>query len=274
VSRRHETFAGHVHRTIPIGDDIAIYDVSHQPLQVIARHEHASARMAITIEGTLTERGDGWSEEFGPDSVIFWPPGATHEDRVGTSLNRSVQIDLSDEIFAKVGNVFPRSTTCLGAELFDGAVRAFLRELEAPDAATPVAIEGALYTLVTRAHRILAAATLPGLAVTRAADFVARNFNRRLTVADIGASVGLSTRAIRQRFQDELGLSPNEQLRRTRLEAAARSLATTDLPIGGIAIACGFYDQAHLSREFQRRFGTTPRAYRNQRRSPAALRMV
>jgi AraC-like DNA-binding protein len=263
MSTRHETFAGHIHRTIPIGDDIAIYDVSHQPLQVIARHEHALARIAITIEGTLTERGDGWSDEFGPDSVVFWPPGATHEDRVGASLNRSVQVDLSDGMFAKVANVFPTAPiTCLGGELFDGAVRAFLRELEAANAATPVAIEGAIYALVTRAHRILAAAALPGLAVTRAADFVARNFHRRLTVAEIGASVGLSTRAVRQRFQDELGLSPNEQLRRTRLEAAARSLATTDVAIGAIALACGFYDQAHLTREFQRRFGTTPRSYR------------
>jgi len=261
-------FAGHVDRTILVSADASIYEVSHQPLQVIARHEHQLARIAVAVEGTLTECGDGWCDEIGPGSVVFWAPGATHEDRFGTSPNRSVQVELSERMFAKVRCVFPMAaTTCLGVELFDGAVRALLRELDSPDAATPIAAEGAIYALIARAQRILSSRTSSDLAVRRAIDYVSRNFHRQLTVAEIGAAAGLSSRTIRQRFQEELGFSPGEHLRRTRIETAAGDLATTDTPVGEIALACGFYDHAHLSREFHRRYGMTPRSYRNCHRS-------
>jgi len=261
-------FAGHVDGAIDVSREVTIYQLSHLPLQVIATHEHELARIAVTLEGMLYEQGDGWSEEIGPGAVVFWTPGATHEDRFGTSRSRSIQIELSDRLFAKVRHVFPPApTTVLGGELFDGAVRTLLQEIDGPDFATATALEGAIYAVIARAYRILHGRASPRADVLRAADYVSRNFHRRLTVAEIGASVGLSSRTIAQRFQEELGLSPGEYLRRARLESAASQLATTDTPVGRIAHACGFYDQAHLTREFGRHFGITPRGYRCRQRS-------
>ena len=107
----------------------------------------------------------------------------------------------------------------------------------------------------------------PSVAIGRALDHLQRNFHRPLTVAEIGAIAHLSPRRLTARSQEEVGFAPGEYLRRIRIEEAARQMVTSDAPIGEIALACGFYDQAHLTREFRRRFDVTPREYRKRYRS-------
>jgi AraC-like DNA-binding protein len=41
----------------------------------------------------------------------------------------------------------------------------------------------------------------------------------------------------------------------------------TDESLAEIALKCGFADQSHLSREFRRQFGRTPREYRENYKS-------
>ena len=45
---------------------------------------------------------------------------------------------------------------------------------------------------------------------------------------------------------------------------AKAQLITTDAPVGGIALDCGFYDQSAFTRAFREFMGTTPAEYRNQ----------
>lgn len=50
-----------------------------------------------------------------------------------------------------------------------------------------------------------------------------------------------------------------------RLAAAARALAETAAPVGEVAAHCGFESLSYFSRSFRRRYGTSPRAYRDAR---------
>lgn len=261
-------FAGAIDRTVEVNADVTVYELTHQPLQVIPTHEHELARFGVMVEGRLCEQSDESCDVIDPGTVVFWAPGATHQNRFGTTPTRSVQVELSERTFAKVKKIYPAApTTVLGEELFGGTARALLRELRQLDAATPAAVEGAIYSVLARAHRVLTSRSSTSSDVLRATGFIARNLHRRLTVAEIGAYLGLSSRVVARRFQDELGVSPADYVRRARLEAAAGKLAMTDAPISEIAAACGFYDQAHLTREVQRRFGETPRRYRLRHRS-------
>ena len=47
-----------------------------------------------------------------------------------------------------------------------------------------------------------------------------------------------------------------------RVERAQRLLTSSTMPISVVATACGFSDQSHMTRMFQQRFGSTPRAVR------------
>ncbi|TWT51279.1 Regulatory protein PchR [Rubripirellula amarantea] len=95
-----------------------------------------------------------------------------------------------------------------------------------------------------------------------ATDIIAARFRGPLEIKQIAAEVNLSVSQLNRRFRDSYQISPSEYLQRVRIHEASRLLADSDLSIGVVALDCGFYDQAHLSRSFKKRFGMTPREFR------------
>ncbi|WP_456600259.1 helix-turn-helix domain-containing protein [Blastococcus sp. SYSU DS0616] len=85
----------------------------------------------------------------------------------------------------------------------------------------------------------------------------------RLRVSQLAARVGWSTRHLEQRFRAETGLGPKEAARVVRFDRARRALAgrvSRGLPpdLAGLAVAAGFSDQAHLTREWRAFSGLPP----------------
>lgn len=60
------------------------------------------------------------------------------------------------------------------------------------------------------------------------------------------------------------GLSYTEVLAQTRCRAAAWYLVHTPMATAETGFVCGFSDQAHFTRQFSRRVGVTPAAYRRE----------
>lgn len=90
-----------------------------------------------------------------------------------------------------------------------------------------------------------------------------------VSVSDLAEKVGWSTRHLAQRFRTEIGLSPKEAARVVRFDRARRMIQNSmgrARSIGGgecgtlaeVAAACGYYDQAHLAREFGALAGCPP----------------
>jgi len=63
--------------------------------------------------------------------------------------------------------------------------------------------------------------------------------------------------------------TPSAVVNRVRMQFAARQLTMTDAKIMDIALDCGLTNLSHFYRLFQRQFGITPQAYRQQQRSLA-----
>jgi AraC-like DNA-binding protein len=85
----------------------------------------------------------------------------------------------------------------------------------------------------------------------------------RLTVSRLAADTGWSDRYLRARFSREVGLTPKAAARVIRFDRARRRLARqalAGLPPGlaDVAAATGYYDQAHLDREFAALAGLAP----------------
>lgn len=79
----------------------------------------------------------------------------------------------------------------------------------------------------------------------------------------LAREVGWSSRYLSRRFGVEIGLSPKVAARVVRFDRARRLLqrrADTDghLALAALAADCGFYDQAHLAREFGEFAGCSP----------------
>lgn len=74
--------------------------------------------------------------------------------------------------------------------------------------------------------------------------------------------VGLSPYALMRAYTATFGTTPMKHLASLRVERA-RELLSQGLEPSAVAEQCGFADQAHLTREFKKRLGITPGAYRH-----------
>ncbi|MFB6835910.1 helix-turn-helix domain-containing protein [Streptomyces sp. NPDC056361] len=76
-------------------------------------------------------------------------------------------------------------------------------------------------------------------------------------VRELADRTGWSLRHLENRFREQIGLAPKSLARVLRLNRAIRELAAGERA-ADTALACGFYDQSHLSREFSAMTGLPP----------------
>lgn len=84
----------------------------------------------------------------------------------------------------------------------------------------------------------------------------------------IGAIVdetGYSHRRFDTLFREAVGLTPKRYCRLHRFQSALNALAARSASLAEVALAGGYADQAHLTREFREFTGMTPNEYRRRR---------
>jgi transcriptional regulator GlxA family with amidase domain len=97
---------------------------------------------------------------------------------------------------------------------------------------------------------------------------VTANLDAALDTATLAARAGVSERQLNRLFVEHVGLPPGRFVRRVRLDAAARLLATTEHPISTIARRCGFASVEGLRQAFVQRFGLPPTRFRTSAALP------
>ena len=84
-----------------------------------------------------------------------------------------------------------------------------------------------------------------------------------LSVGDLADRLGWSTRQLQRRFKDSVGISPKLFGRMQRFQRVFRAMEGNQ-DWADAAAHCGYYDQAHLIRDFREFSGKTPTALLNQ----------
>jgi transcriptional regulator GlxA family with amidase domain len=72
--------------------------------------------------------------------------------------------------------------------------------------------------------------------------------------------IGLSQSALERRFKRVVGVSPKKFASMLRLQRAVR-LHTPGTDLAELALAAGYYDQAHFNHDFRRATGHAPTAF-------------
>ncbi len=80
-------------------------------------------------------------------------------------------------------------------------------------------------------------------------------------VQQLADEIGYSRRHFSQHFRNEIGVSPKLAARLFRFEHACRLIADSRLGLAHVALSCGYYDQAHLTREWYALAGCSPKAW-------------
>jgi AraC-like DNA-binding protein len=106
------------------------------------------------------------------------------------------------------------------------------------------------------------ASTIAPFQLKRAIAFIDNNLDRDIGLAEISGASGLSMFHFCRGFRAATGRPPYRFLLERRLARACELLASSRLPIAGVASTCGFSSQTRLNDAFRRYLGTTPRTYR------------
>lgn len=261
---------GSLRRLLDRGD-FSVSEVSIPPAAApLARHRHERAQLHLVLEGEYAEDARDGRHALGPGSILFRPAGELHANEFGDDAVHGVLIEFDG---TPAGSGLPGlsaerplylSAPGSGALRFD-----FDREVGRKDAESETALTGLALCAVAEVSRLARGAAerrRPPAWVAKAVALVKRRSADDLRLARLAAAVGVSPVQLAAAFRRHLRCSVGEFLQGERLERARRLLVESDAAISEIALECGFCDQAHLTRVFRKRLGSTPAEFRRDRR--------
>ncbi|MFT3665429.1 helix-turn-helix domain-containing protein [Piscinibacter sp.] len=106
---------------------------------------------------------------------------------------------------------------------------------------------------------------LPPAAARRVVEYIDARLEMALTLDELAGVVGMGVWSFGKRFRETFGTTPHHFVVDRRLDRARQLLQQGSLPVKAVASACGFADQAHLTRVMRARLATTPAALRRDR---------
>ncbi|TDJ75456.1 AraC family transcriptional regulator [Pseudomonas putida] len=93
-------------------------------------------------------------------------------------------------------------------------------------------------------------------------DYIEAHLDQPITLGELALRCNLSEYHFARMFRASFGLPPHQYLLARRLHRACRLLRLGDLPLGQVALACGFASASHFSNRFRQAVGATPGEYR------------
>lgn len=221
-------------RTLPTRTTTLIINLG-EPLRLLRMPDPAFTAEAFTSFVAGMHDGPGLYEHPGRQCGIqldLTPLGAYTLLGVPMSELTNVAVDLSDLLGPTTDRFVARLRETPGwGERFDLLDGLLLARLEAGPVPAPE---------VTEVWRLLSASA------------------GRIAVGDLAGQVGWSRKHLVNRFKQQVGLSPKVMARVLRFLRAVELMEHGAPSFVDVALVCGYYDQAHLNREFRALAGCTP----------------
>ena len=95
-------------------------------------------------------------------------------------------------------------------------------------------------------------------------NYIRSHTNEAIRLEDVAAHIDRSTSFIAKKFKSELGFNPGAYISRCKLEEAKSLLTFTEKSLTEISNYLCYSSQAHFQTAFKKKYGMTPRQYRNK----------
>ncbi|MDJ0695944.1 MAG: AraC family transcriptional regulator [Mastigocoleus sp. MO_167.B18] len=96
-------------------------------------------------------------------------------------------------------------------------------------------------------------------------EYINSHIDREIKLAELATMVDMSKYYFLRLFKQSMGVTPHQYLIQQRMEKAKQLLKQEKLSIVEVAAECGFSNQSHFAKVFNKNTGLTPRAYRKNR---------
>lgn len=227
-------------------------------------HAHQTAYFSLLVEGRYAETYDGRRHEYEPLTVWWHRPGIVHDDAVGHSGGRFLNVELTAEGTDTLAQAGParRDFHEHGTRVVWLACR-LLRELRHWQPCSTLVAENLALEMAGCALRHPERAASPppawlGRVVQKLHDEPDQRHYTSALARDAGVHPVYLASVFRRVHRQTIG----EYLRALRVRQAANLLRRADMPLAQTAAMLGFADQAHFTRIFGDVVGMTPNAFR------------
>ncbi|PWL79237.1 MAG: hypothetical protein DBY20_05050 [Coriobacteriia bacterium] len=231
-------------------------------LQSFASHSHSHYAIGFVRRGMRTLECNGETHALVPGDVVVFNPGDVH------GCVQSGEGAFAYDSFALPARAFG-STKLAGPVLRNcGARDAFTMFADAVEcAADRYVAEDALFALRDALSRDGVAESIASVprrnreAALRTYAYLRGHMADPVAVGELARREGISEFALIRAYKSEFSITPSQHLLSMRVDCA-RDLLVRGASPADVAAATGFSDQAHLTRAFRQRIGSTPAAYR------------
>ncbi|MBQ7387141.1 MAG: helix-turn-helix domain-containing protein [Clostridia bacterium] len=255
-------------------------------------HTHDFAEIIYILDGCAVETVNGKGVELTRGSMLFINRESTHEftpkDKF-TYYNICFMPEIIAERIINRDNAFDllsltavdelrRAESSVGNMTFDGEERVIIESILADMLAEYGGMNPERCAVLESYMTIIVSKILRKLEPTETKKsetdllwkdilaFIDSNLGERLTLSALAKQCFYNPSYFSRSFKERFGITLVEYITRSRAEAAAKMLAETDLSTSEIAARCGFGEKSALYRAFSKRYGMTPREWRESKR--------
>lgn len=231
----------------------------------MAAHPHDDASLCLVVGGRYEERIRGRDMEHTAGHLLFCPAFEPHAQRFSADGALKILIEPAPAALDYLGRCLSLSQAPYSQSAGIAALGG--RLLREADAFSPVVVQGLLFEMLgTFARDMDAGAAQAPPWLRKARDFIEAQLDAKFSLAELARALGRHPVHVAREFRRVHRQTVGEYLRELRVRRAAVLLTSGRRPLGEIALACGFCDQAHLTRSFKAVFKVTPAAFRRNAR--------
>lgn len=258
----------------------------HATYQDVPTHWHEEAELTLIVRGGSTYTVQLESEQVKEGDIVFVPPQVLHAVNTGGGeMDSDTFVFHPNLLGAATADVCtlrylaplcaqkltPPTVIRRDHPAYDQLLR-LIRDMnrtwEAREIGWELMIKAQLLTALailmpfcTKDSAELALRTEHAEKIKTALEFMDKNYGEEIAIADVAAACYFSQYHFMRFFKKYMGMSCGEYLKNLRLEKAAQAFARGNTVILDVAMDAGFRNLSYFYREFQKKYGYTPKQF-------------